>query len=109
MRFRSVELTLRYRKSASSQIFSFKVDYIEYMDKLASMVGCSPQPRRWLLRDPKLCFRLIFGPNAPYVYRLRGPHTWEGARNAIMAVEENTRQGLNGGSCVTANDSGDKY
>ena len=31
---------------------------------------------------------MYFGPNVPYVYRLQGPGRWDGARQAIMSVDE---------------------
>lgn len=43
----------------------FKVDYVEYMDELAEMIGCQPQVAKYALYDPALFYALIFGPNAP--------------------------------------------
>ena len=36
------------------------------------------------MSDPKLAWHVYFGPITPYQYRLRGPHPWPGARQAIM-------------------------
>jgi dimethylaniline monooxygenase (N-oxide forming) len=59
------------------------------MDELAEMMGCRPQPEKYLFSDPKLALKLFFGGNMPYCYRLTGPHAWSGARDALM--ESNKR------------------
>ena len=45
--------------------------------------------------DPKLALTCYFGPCTPYQFRLQGPGTWDGAREAIMTqmdrVEKATR------------------
>ncbi|CAG2118025.1 unnamed protein product, partial [Medioppia subpectinata] len=35
-------------------------------------------------RRDQLFMKLVFGPTLPYQYRLRGPHSWCGARDALM-------------------------
>lgn len=62
------------------------------MDSLAEVIGCKPNLRQLLLADPMLSKTLVLGPNAAYVYRLCGPHRWEGARDAILGVEHRVRQ-----------------
>ncbi|KAI1733190.1 flavin-binding monooxygenase-like domain-containing protein [Ditylenchus destructor] len=79
----------RYVKSRRHTI---QVDYVTYMDELASLIGCEPQPWRYLLTDPQLAYRLVWGPNAPYVYRLRGPKPWHGAREAILTLGSRARK-----------------
>ncbi|KAK0400086.1 hypothetical protein QR680_003348 [Steinernema hermaphroditum] len=64
------------------------VDYNVYMDELAELIGCKPDMKALFLSDPVLAYKCLFGPNAPYQYRLRGPHAWTGARNALMALDE---------------------
>ena len=43
-----------------------------------------------LLLHKQLLSRLLFGPCIPPSYRLRGPHPWNGARDAIMSSKKNT-------------------
>lgn len=66
------------------------------MDELASMLGCKPNPFLYLITDPILAYRLLFGPNAPYVYRIKGPHAWDGARDALLSLDERVLHGMRG-------------
>lgn len=66
------------------------------MDELATMIGCKPNPLSYLLSDPVLAYILLFGPNAPYVYRLNGPHPWNGARDALMNLNNRVLHGMRG-------------
>jgi dimethylaniline monooxygenase (N-oxide forming) len=61
-----------------------KVDYLSYMDMIASKIGCLPDLGSLWLNDWKLASQLSFGPILPSQYRLSGPGTWAGARKAIM-------------------------
>ncbi|EPB65943.1 Flavin-binding monooxygenase-like protein [Ancylostoma ceylanicum] len=74
---------------------SEEVDFITYMDELADLVGCRPNLKELLLSDPLLAFQVYFGPYVPYVYRLSGPHSWSGARQAIMTVDERVFKVMN--------------
>lgn len=47
------------------------VDYHNYTNQLASLIGCQPQLWR-LLANPKLVYICLFGPYASYQYRLHG-------------------------------------
>jgi len=78
--------------------FPQQVDYVEYMDKIASMIGCRPCPLRTLLWDTDwpLFRALIFGANAPYVYRLKGPKQWLGARKALLNLKRRVNSGMSG-------------
>lgn len=58
------------------------------MDEIADLIGCRPNPFSYLFSDPRLAYALVFKPYTAYVYRLTGPHAWEGARNAILDIEE---------------------
>ncbi|PIO64152.1 Flavin-binding monooxygenase-like protein, partial [Teladorsagia circumcincta] len=78
-------MNARYVKSPRHTI---QVDYIEYMDEIASLAGCKPNIARIFKSDPILALQIYFGPCVPYEYRLEGPHPWSGARNAIMTVDE---------------------
>nr|AAI55135.1 Si:dkey-239i20.2 [Danio rerio] len=74
-------MTQRY---VAAQRHTIQVDYIPYMDELAKQVGVRPSIPRLLLTDPRLAFKIIFGPCTPYQFRLHGPGQWEGARQAIL-------------------------
>ena len=41
-----------------------------------------------MVSDPRLAYQVYFGPATPCQYRLFGPHSWAGARKAIMATWE---------------------
>ncbi|XP_028587996.2 flavin-containing monooxygenase 5-like [Podarcis muralis] len=77
----SAAMAKRYVKS---QRHTIQVDYIEYMDELACLVGVKPSVWPLFLSDPKLAWELLFGPCTPYQYRLEGPGKWDGARKAIL-------------------------
>lgn len=80
------------KQFVKSRRHTIQVDYIPYMDELAELIGCQVPVLRTLLTDPLLGLRLFFGPNAGYCYRLAGPHTWNGARSAIMTIDKRVRQ-----------------
>lgn len=64
------------------------MDYIEYMDELASQIGVKPDVRSLFFTDPKLAWEVFSGPCTPYQYRLQGPQKWDGARKAILTQRE---------------------
>ena len=41
-----------------------------------------------MLTDPTLAMRCYFGPAVAYQFRLQGPGTWPGAREAVLATSE---------------------
>lgn len=65
------------------------------MDALAKTIGCFPNISEYLLTDPSLAFKLFFGPNPSYAYRLKGPNAWDGARDALMTLRSRVDQGMN--------------
>ncbi|KAK8776477.1 hypothetical protein V5799_030180 [Amblyomma americanum] len=71
-----------------------QVDWIDYMDEVAELVGCKPRLGRLLLTDPMLAWACVFGPCLPYQYRLHGPRPWPRARQQILEFWENYRLGL---------------
>ncbi|XP_048353757.1 flavin-containing monooxygenase 5-like [Sphaerodactylus townsendi] len=75
----------RYVKSPRHTI---QVDYIDYMDELASQIAVKPDVRSLFLTNPKLAWVLFFGPCTPYQYRLVGPGKWAGAEKAILTQNE---------------------
>ncbi|CAI4230175.1 unnamed protein product [Auanema sp. JU1783] len=76
---------------------TIQVSYVPYMDELAALLGCRPHFADFLLSDPCLAYETTFGPCSPYVYRLKGPHVWTGARDAILKLKKRVRQGYNPG------------
>ncbi|KAG8556238.1 hypothetical protein GDO81_017979 [Engystomops pustulosus] len=67
-----------------SQRHTVQVDYVEYMDELATLADVKPNLFRMFLKDPQLALYVYFGPCTPYQYRLTGPGKWSGARGAIL-------------------------
>ncbi|KAM9685475.1 LOW QUALITY PROTEIN: flavin-containing monooxygenase 5-like [Trichechus inunguis] len=67
---------------------SRKVQYIDYMDELASEIRVKPNLFSLFLWDPKLAMEVFFGPCTPYQYRLQGPGRWDGAQRAILTQKE---------------------
>lgn len=67
---------------------SVRVDFVQYCDEIASEIGAKPNLWKLLFTDFLLFWKLMFGPCVSYQYRLEGPHKWEGARDAIMTVDE---------------------
>ena len=67
-----------------------KVDYISYLDDLASFIGVKPNIPLLFIKDPRLAWEVFFGPCTPYQYRLMGPGKWDGARNAILTQWDRT-------------------
>lgn len=66
---------------------TLQVDWVNYMDELATLMGCKPKVHKYLFKDPKLWWDLVFGPCYPYQYRLEGPHAWEDARECILQAK----------------------
>jgi dimethylaniline monooxygenase (N-oxide forming) len=64
--------TQRQFESAAERIATL-VDYHNYMDDLARILGCSPPLRRLLMREPALWLRVVYGPTQGTQFRLRGP------------------------------------
>lgn len=90
---KKAEIRARYVQSRRHTI---QVDYVDYMDQLAMLIGCMPQIRKYAFTDLTLFRALIFGPNTPYVYRLDGPGKWDGARAAILSVDQRVEAGMRG-------------
>ncbi|XP_054708253.1 flavin-containing monooxygenase 5-like [Uloborus diversus] len=84
------------KRYAPSDKMTIRVDYIQYLDEIASQFGAKPNLWRILFTDPKLWRSLAFGPSLPYQYRLEGPHKWDGARNAILTAHERVRYPISG-------------
>uniref|UniRef100_A0A0N4ZB48 Flavin-containing monooxygenase n=1 Tax=Parastrongyloides trichosuri TaxID=131310 RepID=A0A0N4ZB48_PARTI len=72
----------------SSRRHTIQVDYMDYMDEIADLINCKPNPMDYIFSDFKLFWALAFGPNAPYAYRLKGNHPWKGARDALLTIRD---------------------
>lgn len=83
----------------TSQRHTIQVDYIDYMDEIANLVGVRPNFLKLLLTDPKLGVSVSFGACTPYQYRLRGPGKWAGARQAILSQWDRVAQPMQTRPC----------
>lgn len=83
------------KRYVASPRHTIQVDYLPYLDELAEQFGVKPKLLKFLFTDPKLFWKLMFGPSLPYQYRLRGPHKWPGARNAILGYNQRVSEALN--------------
>lgn len=64
------------------------MDYVEFMDELGDMIGCTARPLKLLTKNPRLALRSIFGQVSSYQYRIFGPHPWDKAIEAALTVDE---------------------
>uniref|UniRef100_A0A0K0EJD7 Flavin-containing monooxygenase n=1 Tax=Strongyloides stercoralis TaxID=6248 RepID=A0A0K0EJD7_STRER len=87
------------RRYFESNKHTIQVDYIPYMDELAEMIGCQPPLKHYFWNNFKFFFRLYVGANVPYVYRLTGPHKWDGAKNAIDNVPIRVKKPIKNREC----------
>jgi dimethylaniline monooxygenase (N-oxide forming) len=79
-------LKVRY---VNSRRHTIHVDPLPLMEDLARLIGATPPGLpELLLKDPVLAVALYTGPVAPYAYRLKGPHQWNGARNAMLKITD---------------------
>ncbi|KAF8781441.1 Dimethylaniline monooxygenase like protein [Argiope bruennichi] len=93
------------KRYAPSEKMSLRIDYIPYCDDIASEIGAKPNLLKMFFTDTKLFLKLFFGPHLSYQYRLQGPHSWDGARDAIMTAEERIFYPLTKGASETDGDN----
>ncbi|RWS20600.1 dimethylaniline monooxygenase [N-oxide-forming] 5-like protein [Leptotrombidium deliense] len=93
---KSIEHAKKVRKATfyNSLRHTLEVNWISYMDEIASFIGVKPNLWKYLLTDRSLCYALIFGPSLPYQYRLEGPNKWTGAREAILGFYDRLKAPL---------------
>ncbi|XP_069823699.1 dimethylaniline monooxygenase [N-oxide-forming] 2-like [Dendropsophus ebraccatus] len=72
-----------------------RMDYIWYLDDLASDIGVKPNIWKMFLTDPLLAWKVVFGPLNPYQLRLTGPGKWDKAREAIFTQWDRIKKPLN--------------
>ena len=82
------------RRYVDSPRHTIQVDYILYMDELAGLIGCRPDFFKVFLNDPALALKIYRSAPIPATYRVVGPHSWEGARDAIMNLERRVLTGM---------------
>ncbi|CAJ0948890.1 unnamed protein product, partial [Mesorhabditis belari] len=85
------------KRYVDSPRHTLQVDFVPYIEDLAKMIDCHPDEWNYVFSDPILFKAVQFGPNVAYVYRLRGPFAWKGARKAVMEVMDRVDQGISGG------------
>ncbi|XP_067118698.1 flavin-containing monooxygenase 5-like [Centruroides vittatus] len=73
------------RRYYDSKRNTIQVDYINYADELASLIGAKPNFFKMFFNDNELFRALMTGPSLPYQYRLQGPHKWSKARHTILS------------------------
>ncbi|KAK0411603.1 hypothetical protein QR680_005739 [Steinernema hermaphroditum] len=95
----ALKRSLMARRYFKSTKHTMQVDYLKYMDEIAELVGCKPPLDQIFYSDPKFWWRLWKGANVPYVYRLVGPHSWEGAREAIEETPWRVKRPLKNREC----------
>ncbi|KAM9435802.1 flavin-containing monooxygenase 5-like isoform 1-T2 [Clarias gariepinus] len=80
------------KRYVTSHRHTIQVDYLPYIDELATQVGVRPNLLWLFLTDPGVGWRVLFGPSTPYQFRLCGPGKWDGARQAILTQWERVAQ-----------------
>ncbi|XP_055932241.1 flavin-containing monooxygenase 5-like [Argiope bruennichi] len=73
---------------APNDKMTIRVDFVQYLDEIATLLGAKPNFCKLFFTDPKLFWKLIWGPSLSYQYRLQGPHKWKGARETILTSKE---------------------
>lgn len=77
-------------KYVDSPRYSLQIYFIQYMDRVGAIIGCKPNLWKHFFTDPKTWYRIYFGAATPVQWRLDGPGAWDGAKEAIRKVDENT-------------------
>ncbi|ULT99974.1 hypothetical protein L3Y34_000913 [Caenorhabditis briggsae] len=78
--------TMRARY-VDSRRHTIQVDFVNYMHELGDMIGCNPDMKTLWMQKPFLAWKVYFGPCVPYIFRLNGPNSWDGAESAIWDVD----------------------
>ncbi|WAR07584.1 FMO3-like protein, partial [Mya arenaria] len=75
---------------SATLVHASQVDYVPFMDDIATRIGCKPRIGWLLLTDTRLALRCLFRACTSYQFRLHGPDAWKGARAAIMGQDDRT-------------------
>uniref|UniRef100_A0A7I4YTB3 Flavin-containing monooxygenase n=1 Tax=Haemonchus contortus TaxID=6289 RepID=A0A7I4YTB3_HAECO len=99
--WKDIDLKRRVMKKRyfASEKHTMQVDFVKYMDEIATMVGCKPNLWKVLFSNPSFALRLFKGANVPYVYRLVGPNKWDGAYEAVCTVPQRVKKPLKTRQC----------
>ncbi|VDO11620.1 unnamed protein product, partial [Haemonchus placei] len=99
--WKDIDLKRRVMKKRyfASEKHTMQVDFVKYMDEIATMVGCKPNLWKVLFSSPSFALRLFKGANVPYVYRLVGPNKWDGAYDAVCTVPQRVKKPLKTRQC----------
>ncbi|KAK7098948.1 flavin-containing monooxygenase 2-like [Littorina saxatilis] len=69
----------------------YAFQYLDIADNIATELGIKPNWWHFCLQgDVKMALAVLLGPAHPFHYRLVGPHTWDGARDAIFSAYRET-------------------
>ncbi|KAE9548752.1 hypothetical protein FO519_008043 [Halicephalobus sp. NKZ332] len=79
-----------------SRRHTIQVDYLPFMDELSKLIDCTPTIWKVALKDPYLAWKLIWSPTPSYIYRIRGPYPWPGARRALLESGDRVKRGFDG-------------
>ncbi|XP_033099009.1 dimethylaniline monooxygenase [N-oxide-forming] 5-like [Anneissia japonica] len=74
---------LMEKRYVKSQRHTIQVDWVPYMDEIASEFGVKPNLFKIFLGNPRFALKCLFGPCYPYQYRLMGHGNWDGAKEAM--------------------------
>ena len=77
-------------RKADAIRYGIRIPFIRYMDQIAQFIQCRPHLLNLFFSDPKLWYRIFFGPATPAQWRLEGTGKWAGAKQAIEQVQEKT-------------------
>lgn len=86
---------LNAKRYVGSTRHTIQVDWVPFMDELASLFGAKPNMLKMAVTDPKLFSVCFNGTCLPYQYRLQGPFAWSGARDALLNYEQRVFAALN--------------
>ncbi|KAJ3141556.1 hypothetical protein HDU90_005898 [Geranomyces variabilis] len=79
-----VDWTDHQKRYVPKERHTIEVEFVTYMDDLATEVGCKPDLWRLVkASELTLASHLLFGPTVPAQFRLEGPGAWDGARGVI--------------------------
>ncbi|CAD5225267.1 unnamed protein product [Bursaphelenchus okinawaensis] len=96
--YKKKQMQRRYFKSNKHTL---QVDFVPYMDEIAEAIGAKPDLQQIFYTDFRFFLRLFLGGNLPYVYRLVGPNSWEGARQAVWEAPLRVKKPLKNRQCKT--------
>ncbi|XP_033100166.1 dimethylaniline monooxygenase [N-oxide-forming] 2-like isoform X1 [Anneissia japonica] len=64
--------------------------WMPYILDLARRIGVLPSFWSYIFTSPRIAMKLAFGTMYPYMFRIQGPHSWNGAMDALLAGPRKT-------------------